>query len=133
MAQNLNYHTGVILHVEPTKEGYEVTQVNLLSPPQFKQAGRGNDRVDFDVNSGPTHVKGYVDLRKSQINVEVYVLSISIGFFTFGFDGTTIKIDLLALSGWVRFYVKHDNELRVENHLRAIFTGFDNDEKIVSW
>jgi len=135
MAEALQYQTGAIIHVEPEKGGYTVTQVKLLSPPQFTKPSDDDNRVDFDIDLGPLHIKGYVDITKGEIYVEIVVIGITIGTFSFSLkDGLTININLLAVSGWIKFYVKNGNELWVKYHLEIIFDGtFDGDEKIISW
>ena len=80
-------------------------------------------------------IKGYVDTTKREAHVEIIVAGITIGTFDFKLkDGLTIKINLLAVTGEIRFYVKNGNELWVHIELKVLFDGqWNEDAKIISW
>jgi hypothetical protein len=80
-------------------------------------------------------IKGYVDLAKLTVYIEIVVVGISVGSFTFKWDdGLEIDINLVVVKGKLKFYVKDGHELWVHIELDVLFDGSWNDDyKIISW
>ncbi|KAK0650016.1 hypothetical protein B0T16DRAFT_389959 [Cercophora newfieldiana] len=67
------------------------------------QNPHGDDSPFFDLNLGPVHVKGWVDITAKLVVVEVRVLGLKVGRFRFSFDhGLKIVIRLLVLKSLVQ-------------------------------
>lgn len=48
-------------------------------------------------------------------------------------DGITLKVNLIAVKGELRFYIKNGNELWLHVDLKVVFDGSYNDDvKIIS-
>jgi hypothetical protein len=133
MTELLQYHSGAIIHREQTQTGFTVNQVELYSPPVPNKPD-DDDRVDFDIDLGPVHIKGYVDLKNKTVYIEIVVVGISLGSFTFKWDdGLEIDINFYVVKGKLKFYVK-DDALWVHIELDVLFDGSWNDDyKIISW
>ncbi|KAL3421210.1 hypothetical protein PVAG01_07655 [Phlyctema vagabunda] len=132
---NTTFVSGAIVSVKETHEGqYEVTQVSEST--ELPKSPRGlHGRHDFDWSFGPITVTGYVVTDTWEIGVEVKALGIKLGNFYGSLkDGLGININLLLITGQVKFYLKNGNELWIHVDVKVKFDGsFQKDAKIISF
>ncbi|KAH2979111.1 hypothetical protein KXV25_004000, partial [Aspergillus fumigatus] len=79
-------------------------------------------------------VSGYVDTSTYEASISVSVIGINIGTLSGNLhDGITLKVNLIAVKGELRFYLKNGNELWLHVDLKVVFDGSYNDDvKIIS-
>jgi hypothetical protein len=79
-------------------------------------------------------VTGIVNASSLSITVNLAILGISLGSFTGNLkDGLVIKVDLVALEGEVRFFIKNGNQVWVGPKLSVVFDGkYETEAKLVS-
>lgn len=72
---------------------------------------------------------GTVNTIKYTISVDITILGISLGGFHGDLKkGLSIKVNLVAVSGEVKFYLRNGNEVWVWLELKVIFGGTYNTE-----
>ncbi|KMK63310.1 hypothetical protein Y699_04140 [Aspergillus fumigatus Z5] len=97
-------------------------------------------KPDVRINFGPLSffgivtVSGYVDTSTYEASISVSVIGINIGTLSGNLhDGITLKVNLIAVKGELRFYLKNGNELWLHVDLKVVFDGSYNDDvKIIS-
>ncbi|PKX95365.1 uncharacterized protein P174DRAFT_511144 [Aspergillus novofumigatus IBT 16806] len=99
-------------------------------------AAKPDVRVGFGPVSffGVVTVSGYVDTSTYGASVAVAVIGINIGTLTGNLeDGITLKVNLIAVKGELRFYLKNGNEVWLHVDLNVLFDGdYNDDVKIIS-
>ncbi|PNY27017.1 Uncharacterized protein TCAP_03057 [Tolypocladium capitatum] len=103
--------------------------VNRTLPP-----GNPRKRHNIEWGLGPLKITGYVDTTTWEVGVSVSVIGINVGAIYGNLkDGVVLKVDLFAVTGELRLYLKHGNEIWVRYDLQIIFDGqIKNDVKIAS-
>ncbi|OQE22003.1 hypothetical protein PENFLA_c013G01213 [Penicillium flavigenum] len=93
-------------------------------------------RINFGPISffGVLTVSGYVDTGTYEASISVAVLGISLGTLTGSLKtGISVQVNLIAVKGEIRFYLKNSNELWVHFDLSVIFDGhYTDDVKIIT-
>ncbi|EAW16212.1 uncharacterized protein NFIA_055610 [Aspergillus fischeri NRRL 181] len=99
-------------------------------------ASKPDVRVGFGPLSffGVVTVSGYVDTSTYEASISVAVIGINIGTLTGNLqDGITLKVNLIAVKGELRFYLKNGNEVWLHVDLKVLFDGdYNDDVKIIS-
>lgn len=68
------------------------------------------------------------------IHLEIAIVGITIGTYEFNLnDGLTIEINLLVVSGKLRFYGENGNELWLQYKSTSPFGSWEDDVKVISW
>lgn len=77
---------------------------------------------------------GSINTSTFAISVNISILGIDLGGFDGNLvDGLIIKVDLTAVKGEVRFYLKNGNEVWVGVKLSVIFDGkYETEAKIIT-
>ncbi|KAI1314193.1 hypothetical protein F5Y03DRAFT_336375 [Xylaria venustula] len=131
MANDSQYQVGAIVHITQTKDGYKIDQVETLTPPRV---GGPKEQIPFKFDFGPVKISGWVDITSLAVHVEVLVLGISVGTYDFNLNnGLTLTIDLIVVSGTIRFYGKNGNELWMYYKLSSPLFNWEDDVKVLSW
>lgn len=77
---------------------------------------------------------GTVNTSTFAISVNVSILGINLGGFNGNLkDGLIIKVDLVAVKGEVRLYLKNGNEVWIGLKLSVVFDGrYETEAKIIT-
>ncbi|GIK05578.1 hypothetical protein Aspvir_009691 [Aspergillus viridinutans] len=134
-----NYIEGAIVKLnQPTAGIFSATQISdaEAAASSLQVAAKPEVRVGFGPVSffGVVTVSGYVDTSTYEASVSVAVIGINIGTLTGNLeDGITLKVNLIAAKGELRFYLKNGKELWLHVDLNVIFDGdYKDDVKIIS-
>lgn len=82
----------------------------------------------------PSQVTGYIDTNTFEVGLSVSVVGINVGNIYGNLkDGVGVKINLIAASGEIRFYLKNGNEVWVHLDVKVVFDGhYQGDYKILT-
>ncbi|KAH2176543.1 hypothetical protein KXV74_005719 [Aspergillus fumigatus] len=134
-----NYLEGAIVKLNQPAAGiFSATQIS--DAEAVSSALQVALKPDVRINFGPLSffgivtVSGYVDTSTYEASISVSVIGINIGTLSGNLhDGITLKVNLIAVKGELRFYLKNGNELWLHVDLKVVFDGSYNDDvKIIS-
>ncbi|KAH1704340.1 hypothetical protein KXX24_007573 [Aspergillus fumigatus] len=134
-----NYLEGAIVKLNQPAAGiFSATQIS--DAEAVSSALQVAPKPDVRINFGPLSffgivtVSGYVDTSTYEASISVSVIGINIGTLSGNLhDGITLKVNLIAVKGELRFYIKNGNELWLHVDLKVVFDGSYNDDvKIIS-
>ncbi|KAF4269338.1 hypothetical protein KXW98_002700 [Aspergillus fumigatus] len=134
-----NYLEGAIVKLNQPAAGiFSATQIS--DAEAVSSALQVAPKPDVRINFGPLSffgivtVSGYVDTSTYEASISVSVIGINIGTLSGNLhDGITLKVNLIAVKGELRFYLKNGNELWLHVDLKVVFDGSYNDDvKIIS-
>ncbi|GIJ91918.1 hypothetical protein Asppvi_010893 [Aspergillus pseudoviridinutans] len=134
-----NYIEGAIVKLnQPTAGIFAATQISdaEAAASSLQVAPKPEARINFGPVSffGVVTIAGYVDTTTYEASVSVSVIGINIGTLSGNLqDGITLKVNLIAAKGELRFYLKNGNEVWLHVDLNIIFDGeYNDDVKIIS-
>ncbi|WQF90320.1 hypothetical protein CDEST_15334 [Colletotrichum destructivum] len=127
-------NVGAVVALSPPAEGdniWEAKQVELVRnlPPS-----NGEGRKAIDWSFGPVKITGYIDTNTFEVGLTISIVGINVGnIFGNLKDGVGLKINLLAATGEIRFYLKNGNEVWVHLDVKIVFDGhYEGDYKIIT-
>ncbi|KAJ5506827.1 hypothetical protein LT330_007836 [Penicillium expansum] len=134
------YIEGAIVKVNQPAAGiYHATQISEAETTATSlkaQSSQPEARINFGPLSffGVLTVSGYVDTGTYEASISVSVLGISLGTLSGSLKtGISVTVNLIAVKGEVRFYLKNSNELWVHLDLSVVFDGhYVDDVKIIT-
>ncbi|KAI1132447.1 hypothetical protein F5Y10DRAFT_261156 [Nemania abortiva] len=126
---------GALIQLTSPEEGDNVWTAEQIETASLPPPGGPSKRLPFDWSFGPVKISGYIDTSTLEIEINAIVMGITLGTVYGNLnDGVVIKVNLIAVKGEIRFFLKNGNELWVGLHLEVIFDGtYEGDYKIFSW
>ncbi|KAL2153772.1 hypothetical protein VTH82DRAFT_4927 [Thermothelomyces myriococcoides] len=126
---------GAVITLTPPEDGscvWKATQVPLASGLPSENFYSNHLGINF--NFGPITVSGYVDTDTLGIGVSLSILGISIGTFHGNLkDGLGVDVNLFAVQGSLKFYLKNGNEVWLGGNLSSFgSTIFDTETKVLT-